>query len=90
MSILNSLPKKIGIATENTNGLMSSEDKIAVNKINRIEDDIKNAMHKDTKIKSSQLDTSNDASKIQPNNLSEAVKSMMTGKTSVTAKNDFK
>ena len=31
MSILNSLPKKIGVATENTNGLMSSEDKIAVN-----------------------------------------------------------
>lgn len=90
MSILNSLPKKIGIATENTNGLMSSEDKIAVNKINRIEDDIKNAMHKDTKIKSSQLDTSNDASKIQPNNLSEAVKSMMTGKTSTMEKIDFK
>lgn len=85
MAILNSLPKKIGIATENTNGLMSAEDKIAVNKINRIEADVSNAMNKDSKIKSSQLDISNDAVKIQPENLSSAVKAMMTGNTPVMA-----
>ena len=84
MSILNSLPSKIGVATENTNGLMSADDKVAVNKINRIEADVAEAMHKDTKIKSSQLDTSNDAVKIQPENLSIAVKSMMTGTTPVS------
>lgn len=84
MSILNSLPKKIGVATENANGLMSSEDKIAVNKINRIEADVADKMHKDAKIKSSQLDTSNDTVKIQPNNLSDAVKKMMTGESTVS------
>ena len=29
MAILNSLPKGIGVATEKTNGLMSSDDKIS-------------------------------------------------------------
>ena len=84
MAILNSLPKGIGVATEKTNGLMSADDKIAVNKINRIEADVANKMNRDEKIKSSQLDTSNDNVKIQPENLSSAVKEMMTGQTSIS------
>lgn len=83
MSILNSLPKKIGIATETSNGLMSFEDKILVNKINKMEEDIANKMNKDEKIKSSQLDTSNNTVKIQYNNLSEEVKQKITGTTPV-------
>lgn len=84
MSIINSLPKSIGLATSSNNGLMSSEDKIAVDKINRIEADVADKMNKYEKIKSSQLDTSNDAAKIQPNNLSDEVKAMMTGTTPVS------
>ena len=84
MAILNSLPKKINLATKDTNGLMSASDKIAVDKINRIEADVAEKMNRTDKIKSSQLDVSNDAVKIQPNNLSSAVKSMMTGKTPVS------
>ena len=83
MSILNSLPKGIAVATEKTNGLMSAQDKIAVNKINRIEADVAEKMNRTDKIKSSQLDTSSDAVKIQPVNLSEEVKEMMTGKTPI-------
>lgn len=84
MPILNSLPKAIQIATEKTNGLMSADDKILVNKINRIEADVSNKMNRDEKIKSSQLDTSNNASKIQLNNLSNEVISAMTGNTPVS------
>ena len=84
MSILNSLPKQIPVATQNTNGLMSAADKIAVDKINRIEADVADKMSRTDKIKSSQLDTSNDAAKIQPNNLSDEVKAMMTGDTPVS------
>ena len=84
MSILNSLPKQVAVATENTNGLMSAADKIAVNKINRIEKDVADKMSRTDKIKSSQLDTSNNAVKIQPNNLSDEVKNMMTGRTPVS------
>ena len=90
MAILNSLPKGIGVATEKTNGLMSSDDKIAVNKINRIEADVANKMNRDEKIKSSQLDTSNDNVKIQPENLSSAVKEMMTGQTPISPEIAFK
>lgn len=84
MSIINSLPKEIGLATVNNNGLMSSTDKIAVDKINRIEADVANKMNKYEKIKSSQLDTSSNAVKIQPNNLSDEVKAMMTGDSPVS------
>lgn len=90
MSILNSLPKQLGVATEKTNGLMSSNDKILVNKINRIEIDVSDKMNRNDKIKSNQLDTSNDAVKIQPNNLSSAVKAMMTGETPISPEIAFK
>lgn len=84
MAILNSLPTKIGLATESSNGLMSSDDKKLVNKINRIEENVSTKLNKYDKIKSSQLDTSSDLSKIQPENLSEEVKAMMTGTTPVS------
>lgn len=90
MSILNSLPKKVGIATETSNGLMSFEDKISVNKINKMEEDIANKMNRDEKIKSSQLDISNNAVKIQPENLSEEVKQMMTGNTPISPNLEYK
>ena len=56
MAILNSLPKKINLATKDTNGLMSASDKIAVDKINRIEADVAEKMNRTDKIKSIQLD----------------------------------
>lgn len=84
MAILNSLPTKIGMATETSNGLMSAEDKILVNKINRIEADVAEKMSRTDKIKSSQLDTSSNAAKIQPLNLSDEVKAMMTGTAPVS------
>lgn len=84
MSILNSLPTKLGMASETSNGLMSAEDKIAVNKINRIEADVSEKLNRDEKIKSYQLDTSSNNVKIQPINLSDEVKAMMTGKTAVS------
>lgn len=90
MSILNSLPKQIPVATQNTNGLMSAADKIAVDKINRIELDVADKMSRTDKIKSSQLDTSNNAVKIQPNNLSDEVKAMMTGTSPVSPSIAFK
>lgn len=83
MAILNSLPTKIGLATETSNGLMSSDDKKLVNKINRIEENVANKLNKNDKIKSSQLDTSSDVAKIQPENLSSEVKAMMTGQSPV-------
>lgn len=79
MSILNSLPTKIGMATESSNGLMSFEDKKLVNKINRMELDISNKMNKDVKIKSSQLDNSKDSYKIQESNLSSDILSKLNG-----------
>lgn len=84
MSILNSLPKAINIATETSNGLMSFEDKIAVNKINKMEADIATKMNKDKKITSSQLDTSSDTVKIHAVNLGEDVKKMMTGQEPIS------
>lgn len=90
MSILNSLPNKIGIATETSNGLMSFEDKISVNKINRMEADIATKMNKDVKIRASQLDTSQDRYKIQKENLSDAVKNMMTGNTPINPTIEYK
>ena len=90
MSILNSLPTKIGMATETSNGLMSSDDKKLVNKINRIEANVVNKMNRTDKIKSSQLDSSSDNVKIQPENLSDKVKAMMTGKTPVAPQIQYK
>lgn len=90
MSILNSLPTKIGIATETSNGLMTADDKKLVNKINRIEADVADKMNKTDKIKSSQLDKSSDITKIQPDNLSDAVKAMMTGKSAVAPQIKYK
>ena len=90
MSILNSLPTKIGMATETSNGLMSSDDKKLVNKINRIEENVSNKLNKSDKIKSSQLDVSSDFVKIQPDNLSDAVKAMMTGATPITPQIQYK
>lgn len=84
MAILNSLPTGLGMATETSNGLMSAEDKILVNKINRIETDVAEKINKTEKIKSSQLDTSSNASKIQPINLSDEVKAMMSGTAEVS------
>lgn len=79
MSILNSLPAKIGMATETSNGLMSFEDKKLVNKINRMESDISNKMNKNEKIKSSQLDISKDSFKIQESNLSSTILNKLNG-----------
>ena len=90
MAILNSLPTKLGIATETSNGLMSSEDKKLVNKINRIEADVADKMSRSDKIKSSQLDTSSNLTKIQPVNLSDEVKAMMTGTTPVAPQLQYK
>lgn len=90
MAILNSLPTKIGMATETSNGLMSAEDKVLVNKINRIETDVADKMSRTDKIKSTQLDTSSNIAKIQPVNLSDEVKAMMTGTAPVTPQIQYK
>lgn len=84
MAILNSLPKGIDLATETNNGLMSFEDKILVNKIPRLETNVELKMNKNEKIKSSQLDISSNDTRIKPENLSDEVKQMMTGKSPVT------
>lgn len=83
MAILNSLPTKLGMATETSNGLMSSEDKKLVNKINRIEADVADKMNRTDKIKSSQLDISSDLVKIHSINLSDEVKAMISGSAPV-------
>ena len=83
--ITNNLPSKIFLATTTNDGLMSAEDKVKVDKIDRMEYDISQKANKDDKIKSSQLDTSSNENKIQPNNLSEEVLEMMAGTTPVSA-----
>lgn len=85
MAILNSLPTEIGVATETSNGLMESKDKILVNKIPVIEDGVNNSIKRTEKIKSSQLDTSTDTNKIQLGNLSEEVRAAMLGNTPIRA-----
>lgn len=82
MPIENNLPIIFDVATETEDGLMSYQDKI---KLNRLDGTLSDKISKTDKISSSQLDTSSDAAKIQPENLSDAVKKMMTGESSVEA-----
>ena len=82
MPIENNLPIIFDVATETEDGLMSYQDKI---KLNRIDGTLDDKISKSDKIKSSQLDTSSDEAKIQPENLSDEVKRMMTGQSSVEA-----
>lgn len=80
MPIENNLPTIFDTATETEDGLMSYQDKI---KMNKLDESLNDKVSKTDKIKSSQLDISTDAYKIQPENLSDNVKKMMTGQTSV-------
>lgn len=82
MPIENNLPTIFDTATETEDGLMSYQDKI---KLNRLDGSLDDKISKTDKIASSQLDTSSDSAKIQPENLSDAVKQMMTGQSSVEA-----
>ena len=82
MPIENNLPIIFDVATETEDGLMSYQDKI---KLNRLDGTLSDKISKTDKISSSQLDTSSDSAKIQPENLSDAVKKMMTGESSVEA-----
>lgn len=82
MPIENNLPVIFDTATQTEDGLMSYQDKI---KLDSIDGFLSDKVGKNDKIASSQLDTSSDAAKIQPANLSDAVKKMMTGKSSVDA-----
>lgn len=82
MPIENNLPQIFDTATQTEDGLMSYQDKI---KLDGMAESLNSKIGKDEKIKSAQLDTSSDSAKIQPNNLSDAVKKMMTGKTAIDA-----
>lgn len=82
MPIENNLPIIFDTATQTEDGLMSYQDKI---KLDSIDGFLSDKVGKNDKITSSQLDTSSDAAKIQPANLSDEVKKMMTGKSSVDA-----
>lgn len=82
MAIENNLPIIFDTATQTEDGLMSFNDKI---KLDNLEGTLNNKLNKSDKISSSQLDISSDAVKIQPDNLSDAVKAMMTGTTPVSA-----
>lgn len=82
MAIENNLPIIFDTATQTEDGLMSFQDKI---KLDNLEGNLNNKLNKTDKIASSQLDTSSDAAKIQPENLSDAVKQMMTGTTAINA-----
>lgn len=82
MPIENNLPQIFDTATQTEDGLMSYQDKIKLDNMTEVLND---KIGSSDKIKSSQLDTSTDAAKIQPANLSDAVKQMMTGQTSVVA-----
>lgn len=82
MAIENNLPIIFDTATQTEDGLMSYQDKI---KLDEIDQELTNKLSKTDKISSSQLDTSSDAVKIQPEHLSDAVKQMMTGQASVEA-----
>ena len=79
--ISNNLPKIQDVATQTEDGLMSYADKIKLDSIDaRLED----KLDKTTKISSDMMDTSTNAKKIQPNNLSDEVKRMMAGTTPVS------
>lgn len=82
MPIENNLPQIFDTATQTEDGLMSYQDKI---KLDGMTESLNSKIGKDEKIKSTQLDTSSDSAKIQPDNLSDAVKKMMTGKTAIDA-----
>ena len=82
MAIENNLPIIFDTATQTEDGLMSYQDKI---KLDGIDQALTDNLGKTDKIPSSQLDTSSDAVKIQPENLSDSVKKMMTGQASVEA-----
>lgn len=82
MPIENNLPQIFDTATQSEDGLMSYQDKI---KLDGMDEALNDKLGKDDKIKSSQLDTSTDEAKIQPENLSDEVKRMMTGESSVEA-----
>ena len=82
MPIENNLPVIFDTATQTEDGLMSYQDKIKLDNINQ---SLTDKLSKTDKISSSQLDTSSDTAKIQPANLSDAVKRMMTGTASVEA-----
>ena len=82
MPIENNLPVIFDTATQTEDGLMSYQDKI---KLDNMDQSLTDKLSKTDKISSSQLDTSSDTAKIQPANLSDAVKKMMTGTASVEA-----
>lgn len=82
MAIENNLPIIFDTATQTEDGLMSFQDKI---KLDSMEENLNDKLSKSDKIASSQLDTSSDAVKVQPENLSDAVKQMMTGTTPISA-----
>ena len=82
MAIENNLPIIFDTATQTEDGLMSFNDKI---KLDNMEETLTDKLSKSDKIKSSQLDISSDEVKIQPENLSDAVKAMMTGTTPVSS-----
>lgn len=82
MAIENNLPIIFDTATQTEDGLMSFNDKI---KLDNIGETLNDKLNKTDKIKSSQLDISSDAVKIQPENLSDAVKTMMAGTTPISA-----
>lgn len=82
MAIENNLPIIFDTATQTEDGLMSFKDKI---KLDNMEENLNDKLDKTDKIKSSQLDISSDDVKIQPDNLSDAVKAMMTGTTPISS-----
>ena len=79
--ISNNLPKIQDCATQTEDGLMSYSDKI---KLDSIDARLDEKLDKTTKITSAMMDTSTNANKIQPNNLSDEVKKMMTGTSPVS------
>lgn len=82
MAIENNLPIIFDTATQNEDGLMSAMDKI---KLDGMDAKLEAKLGKSELISCEQLDTRNDAVKIQPKNLSDAVKAMMTGQSAVEA-----
>lgn len=82
MAIENNLPIIFDTATQTEDGLMSFSDKI---KLDNLEGSLNDKLNVTDKIPSSMLDISSDAVKIQPENLSDAVKAMMTGTSPVNA-----
>lgn len=82
MAIENNLPIIFDTATQTEDGLMSFSDKI---KLDNLEGNLNDKLNVTDKIPSSMLDISSDAVKIQPENLSDSVKAMMTGTSPVNA-----